>query len=820
MTYLPSLIKKIDSFYSLIKKAQTTWNMPDDPEEDQLEQDVAAEDPLYEKIINTLANFNNQDIADEVLVIAEEYRAAIKIGGGFNEVLKHIGVARAGVADQSNGENDEQEEEIAEDFLNEMELVIRKLAKAPAKVDNQVALQELKKVRENVKQMQAAEEMSGQKSVFEKGKPGQELGHSTGPKPSIAITPEKYENEIRVLAELRDDPANEDQRNSITKLMNLNKVILSQMKEVRSLKDRLTIIPEDKETLETLTNVEEELFNSRKERTRLKIELRTLQQTKELENIKEKANSASDTKEKEWLNLFVRLQNVRLLPYKFYRGKIPVVNALQKIIESAGAITPSGDFVSLQLNPNEKIKLLSDLHTAEEAMETLAVYDRKRTEERTAEQGREIPNYPAERGGYRPQKGNNFSGFSYKALCKEFRDRKNTAIDSTRRYITNEKEDGIPALKPYVNDVSVAIRKKDNAAKFKAINELKIKIREDFASKEPQFQSYRRAIKLLPIFKNIEDRLSEMIAWQKDDEWDISDLKRRNTIEYFVHDLNQLISQYSKYYQTQKGLPAEFSKILKDILPRFDAVIKYIPNIIKYFENDVLKEDQIIARSIRTSIEKFAQYFDLQGNEISKSKYNRIQTEQKVHEQGREEIPHYPAERGGYRPQKKVDFSKVSLLALAEELRYKNNTAINTARQYIYSEKSEGKAQLKPYIDAVSFAIRKKDNALKHSALSDLKVQINNLNMNKSFQDYRRSLKLLPIFKGIEKRLFDIVGWKHSELEKDNAISNLLWEMKEITGQYMQRYQSKNNIITPRFDAVIKIFPKIEKYLTDLNEEK
>src|ERR1035437_2817485 len=109
MTYLPNLIKRINSFCnsaeSLIKNAQVkrTEYVPqkatkyegydpyaeDEGPEELGQEDSEQEDPLYLEIISSLEDFDNKDIADEVLVVAGEYKAALQINGGFDEVLKH-----------------------------------------------------------------------------------------------------------------------------------------------------------------------------------------------------------------------------------------------------------------------------------------------------------------------------------------------------------------------------------------------------------------------------------------------------------------------------------------------------------------------------------------------------------------------------------------------------------------------------------------------------------------------------------------------------------------------------------------------------------
>ena len=86
MTYLPTLLKNINDFCDIVKSAQTTWSMPDDPEEDQTQVQTSGPD-LYSDIIRLASEITNEDISDELLLIAEIYKKAIRHKAELHEQM-------------------------------------------------------------------------------------------------------------------------------------------------------------------------------------------------------------------------------------------------------------------------------------------------------------------------------------------------------------------------------------------------------------------------------------------------------------------------------------------------------------------------------------------------------------------------------------------------------------------------------------------------------------------------------------------------------------------------------------------------------------
>ena len=112
MPYLPNIIKRIDNFYNLTQSLTRLkrmavpqyYTMPDDPEEE--EEDLSKGLPgdewvgIYPKIISVANQLSEQadDISNELQLIAELYKKALEINGGYSQVGKAISISLANMA--------------------------------------------------------------------------------------------------------------------------------------------------------------------------------------------------------------------------------------------------------------------------------------------------------------------------------------------------------------------------------------------------------------------------------------------------------------------------------------------------------------------------------------------------------------------------------------------------------------------------------------------------------------------------------------------------------------------------------------------------
>lgn len=569
MTYLPSLIKKIDDFYKLTESftllkrmaQQSTWTMPDDPEEEETESQEDA-GGLYSSIMgaaNSISNegndFKNEDVANELLLIADLYRKVLEINGGYAALNNAIRVALANIdsmIDDSDGTIGEDVREIAEDTLEEAAGDIRRRAKAATNpMDEAKATQILRSVKQNFNQQEARQEMESQKSVYEKGKPGAETGHGIAARPTPE-TPQKYSNEIRNLSESLENATDPNNRKDIVELAQTLDQIIKQMKEVARVQDEWKLTPDDTTKQEEFNVAVAKLNELRTKRRLLKNKLNKFLLETEKSRLMSQLAAVPNSKpqEKEWLQQKIRLLDLRL-DDRLLR-KRDEIKARKALVNSLGIIDEHDDFVPLNIPVDERERFNSAIEQGRNQTLSKSDYDRTRTEQKGKEQGRDyVPTGAAQRGGARQKllKEMDFDKAAFPGMLKKLRDLNNTATADARKYIMRAKEGGDPELEPYVDAVSAAIRKKDNAAKYKAINALKEKISSKI--KESSLKGYLQVLRLSPHFKKIEESLYTLKNKQDENgNWNLNEDDKK-LLTATITDIDRIITIYSTYYQKE-----------------------------------------------------------------------------------------------------------------------------------------------------------------------------------------------------------------------------------------------------------------------------
>lgn len=605
MPYLPSLLKKIDEYYRLSESFQIlkraapmgAWVSPDneEPEDNELPSDE-TETGLYPKIIsvaNEIASRNTEmyeNIAEELQFIGESYKRALEINGGFNEVIMAINRAMGSIFDfaedlkPDNEDEEDPEVEKAEDILNEMSADLRKRAKNPH-VDNFNAAKQLEQVRKDFSANQAREHMESQKQVFEKGKPGQETGHTTGPAPAPAETPKKYILDAqRLQNQLENDPsissqnpANNNIRNNIKELIETLNALANQIPAVLAAKDKLKLAPDDLEDQESFNKAADLLKQLRSKRSSLKTKLNAFLQNKEKDSLKKRFDESNNPAEKNWLAQKILLQDVKSSTDV---GRATEIKYRIDLINSLGFIDPHGDFQALKQNDDLINGLNRGIEYGKDLRKTKPDHDRSLTEQRAIEQGRAIP---AKREN---QRGGWSSGESHSELTKEIIDPKyfkevvakigpgiNTAVSGASYYIAREKEGGYVELHPFIAAVSAAIKKKDDIEKYKAINTLRVETTKYVFKKKQAMISYEIAIRLTPFCRKIEKDAKTIMSWQAaNGAWILTDDQSR-----FVKDFNMFVTRFIEIYTKQyKHQKSNFDSLVINLMPKIKEYIEKV----------------------------------------------------------------------------------------------------------------------------------------------------------------------------------------------------------------------------------------------------
>jgi hypothetical protein len=138
MTYLPNLIKRIDSFYSSAIHHNLTVNA------------APMEQELYTQLASASKEIVNPDLSDNILILSEVFRRAVELGDGFNFIYQYIEAVK------NDLDPEEPEQNNVENLLNHISASIRNRA---GRADSPGALASLHEVARNTKRQLVDAEM-------------------------------------------------------------------------------------------------------------------------------------------------------------------------------------------------------------------------------------------------------------------------------------------------------------------------------------------------------------------------------------------------------------------------------------------------------------------------------------------------------------------------------------------------------------------------------------------------------------------------------------------------------------------------------------
>jgi len=615
MPLLPSLIKRIDNFckiadyYSLISVAA-----PDDK-------------TLLSDLETAAREVVNPDVSYTLQILADVYRKVLQINGGFNTLYLMV----QGILEDLDPEEDEQVN--VETLLNKIRKSLELRAERP---DSPGAMRELQMAASEAKRRLAEQapdvpeeddrdedEVSpyeasilgygGAQQAFEEeggvakfdptggvspeaAQSGKGRGYSVGKAHTYkdwaalyATEREKYQRDMEGPDTMLTTAARRARKdaNVMTNLRILVDTLVkleALTKEAVKLEQQILIeteVPHPKEEAR-LAEIREELRKLEHNRGLLKRNLNKYYKTSQLESLQqeESAPGKSD-REKLLLQQKIKLQELRLSGAYGY-GK--EARERQRLIDSLTA-DPNLPVTEIK----KKMDAIQDA-TAFTNRITKAQYDRKRTEQKGEQEGRVVPTRPAGRGGALPSGWRqmyqiDFDTATYPLLLKKLRDYNNTAVSDARKYIMRPHEKGDPALAPYVEAISAAIRKKDNNSKFQAINALKAKIAETLV-KSSSLKGYLQVLRLSPHFKRIEEALFDIKGKQgPDGKWNLSPEDKAN-VRTALENIERLKGLYARYYQSK-----ESRKFREQPYAFFTTVTEYFPKLADYVYKNILQEE-------------------------------------------------------------------------------------------------------------------------------------------------------------------------------------------------------------------------------------
>jgi hypothetical protein len=827
MTYLPSLIKKIEKFcrlaedFSTVRKtaAPNPW---DDPNfgmggETDTDEEGTATTPYFDDLVKIARQVDDPELSQQLEILAELYRYSLQIGGGYATIAKAINNLKNMYSDGSDS--------TIEFILNGM---IGELAKAAGSVgaltgkDNPNFVQRLAQLKQDI-EARTQEGRSEALDAYQEEVGGQGRGAQTEDTEEelaqAGITPEQAEiiNPAAMGFGQKDDPKTNKGWHTVgsgkpyknwkeyynnEKLSYEADLANEQDPNVRkALEDLIAILPVLSEKTEkalelsnalrsdvgnptaearmrtALDTMRQELQEIKKTRLSLKDRIRSTQIKRDQEKLSDEKNLLNERyerlknidpekAEKARREKYVLEQRIALndlsLSTDVYRSKERNYR-LELIRQMTGGAWPSQDWINKQLQKIEDASKTRISHSE---------YDRARTEQIAKQQGRIPTKRDPQRGGWgtnekRINLNKDTSEPTYfPLLVGKIGPSINTAVAGASYYIARAKEGGNAELKPNIEAVSAAIRKKNNAAKYEAIRALKEATKNYLLRKKNAVDSYEIAIRLTPYFRKIEERIKHIASYQKEGQWNLDESQYKYVLETTDY-IAKIIRLYNLEYKDKKS--------------NFDSfVIELLPKIKEYFEKHVLKiqdyklptrkrdlERQQI-KSISYRMELLQKLGAGENNIYSKEYrkiYDRERSLEKAKQKGKITTPvERDPQKGGWGEHEKrdlYDHDLASFFGMVELLQDKINTGIHYTRLRLTRPKEGGDPILKPYVDAVAKAILDGNVQAKYEAIKTLRQKISETAVSDTaLQTLLHSNRLLPFFYQIRDDLKSLKSLK------------------------------------------------------------
>lgn len=345
MVLLPRLIQNIDDFYDqateLVAKAQTkkpqtleewkSWTMPEEPEEGEEGEEGIKNPPHFDELMDIARRVDDPGLSQQLEILAELYRRAIQIGGGYASIARAINELKNQYSDGTSSD--------IEFILNGM---IKELAKhaggvnALAGGDNPRFVQQLAQLRQDIlaRTQEAQSEAldayqedisvpgassEGEGELAESGLDAEPeavsaaaLGfggdkddpkanrgwHTTGKIGAYKNWSEYYDNEREAYEADLAAEKNPATINILKQLISLLTSLSSKTAEALKLSNDLKVVP-DPAGQERLEKIRDDLRALKKSRALLKARIRNTEIDKDQQKLSAELASSKDFKEKE-----------------------------------------------------------------------------------------------------------------------------------------------------------------------------------------------------------------------------------------------------------------------------------------------------------------------------------------------------------------------------------------------------------------------------------------------------------------------------------------------------------------------------------------
>lgn len=553
MFKISNLIQKVDHFYhtatneyKLMKLAADppqTWSMPDDDDDEPVTNRTPGQTDLYNQLQDLARIIDDPDASSEALLIADMYRKAIQINGGFNYVKKAIGSFINTQLDDLDPDDEENPLNELENVLNDVHRDLTKRATAAGggfnKGDDSAAEREIRAVKNQFNDAALKEELEGRnKSTSDlsdisgdpnaaakfdmSGGVGMEEAQSKGrgyfvrtqkdPKDWI----QSYENEKqRYLEELATDkdPKTIERKRKIISILDQMKTLTAQE---AILFGQIQVAPDEANQKE-LDTIKNKLKAFRKERAANKAALRQNALSRQTDVLMQQYSVAKSQSEKDRLKQEILLrQNLRSPDKK--KGaetklrkqviaflatmsdnpspgvKKTLDNLLQKVQDAAAQKIPIKEWNRLQAL--EVAKKMQKIEVSPELQKAREEAGLRRLKTKNVPGAREWANI-------------NLIGYAEnlsKAMLAERKTAKDRLVGSKNKKVQEEKK---AKFKPYLDAIADATKASDRSSMKRAVSALRAAI-ENEVHLLPEFTQFVLSVRLSRSFHKFKDDLTTL----------------------------------------------------------------------------------------------------------------------------------------------------------------------------------------------------------------------------------------------------------------------------------------------------------------------
>jgi hypothetical protein len=541
-----NLLQAIEEFYkralrsyNLIKLAQYgTHYMPDDEDEPGTEEaePAVANPPHFDELMSISHQVDDPGLAQQLSILAELYKRAIQIGGGFTTIVRAINNLKDMYSD---GEDSD-----IESILNGMVAEMSRQARATGglgKPDNPRFVQQLQQLKQDIelrdrdKQTEAEdsyqEDMNvpGAQSEGESDLTGAGLGagegesvfdptagigsdkgdkvnrgwHTTGKAGVYKNWAEYYRNEKEAYQADLAIETNAATRKTLQELIEKVSELSAKTEAAINLKNQLKVADDPTQQAQ-LDKLITELTKLKKERTNLKNKIRFEQIAKEKQRLEAEINKTRDPKERMLLEQKKALQELSL---NSNVGKAAERNARLALISAMSGGNFPGD---------QTLKdMLAKIDEASKAQQARKDFIKKYWEKTVKERGEKAKNEKGEyvRGKYEKLQGVvNFYGTNINTQQREIKRKLYPPIKNKIHAGLSEEENTI--FKPYIDAINAARKDNNKELVLQKIQELNLLINKR-ANANPYIRVYTKYNEKFQELKNYDILLLDIVNPEK-----------------------------------------------------------------------------------------------------------------------------------------------------------------------------------------------------------------------------------------------------------------------------------------------------------------